>query len=50
MTNTRPKTVGELIAALSGYDPAAPLRIAAQSAADPTEHLLARVVVRTHHR
>ena len=43
MTNTRPKTVGDLIAALSGYDPATPLRIAAQPEY-PMEHFLARVV------
>jgi hypothetical protein len=43
MTDTRPATVGDLIAAPSGYDPATPLRIAAQPGY-PMEHLLARVV------
>ncbi|MEU4806975.1 hypothetical protein [Actinosynnema sp. NPDC023587] len=43
MSDTRPDTVGELTAALSGYDPATPLRIAARPGY-PTEHHLARVV------
>ncbi|MDT8916054.1 hypothetical protein [Amycolatopsis sp. PS_44_ISF1] len=43
MTDTRPNTVGDLIAALFGYDPATPLRIAAQPGY-PMEHLVARVV------
>jgi hypothetical protein len=44
MTDTRPATVGDLTAALSGYDPATPLRIAAAQPGYPMEHLLARVV------
>jgi hypothetical protein len=36
-------TVGDVIAALSGYDPTTPLRIAAQPGY-PMEHHLARVV------
>ena len=43
MTHEHPRTVGDLIAALSGYDPATPLRVAAQPGY-PMEHLLARVV------
>ncbi|GGS59727.1 hypothetical protein [Actinokineospora fastidiosa] len=43
MTYKHPQTVGDLIAALSGYDPATPLRIAAQPGY-PMEHHLARVV------
>ncbi|MGW5054818.1 hypothetical protein [Actinokineospora sp. NPDC004072] len=43
MTYKHPRTVGDLIAALSGYDPATPLRVAAQPGY-PMEHLLARVV------
>ena len=37
MTDTRPATVGDLITALSGYDPTTPLRIAAQPGY-PMEH------------
>ncbi|UUV28580.1 hypothetical protein NQK81_27795 [Amycolatopsis roodepoortensis] len=43
MTDTTIDTVGELIAALDHYDPAAPLRLATQPAY-PLENLLARVV------
>ncbi|MEV0675903.1 hypothetical protein AB0I60_05195 [Actinosynnema sp. NPDC050436] len=43
MAYKHPRTVGDLIAALSGYDPATPLRIAARPD-EPMEHLLARVV------
>ncbi|MFI5560786.1 hypothetical protein ACIA2T_16040 [Amycolatopsis japonica] len=42
MTDTTIATVGELIAALDHYDPAAPVRLATQPAY-PLEHLLARV-------
>ncbi|MFI9452505.1 hypothetical protein [Amycolatopsis sp. NPDC052450] len=43
MTDTTIATVGELIAALDHYDPAAPVRLATQPAY-PLENLLARVV------
>ncbi|MDU0295099.1 hypothetical protein [Saccharothrix longispora] len=41
-TDTRFATVGDVIAALSAYDPTTPLRIAAQPCY-PMQHLLARV-------
>lgn len=43
MNDNRLATVGDVIAALSGYDPTTPLRIAAQPGY-PMEHHLARVV------
>lgn len=43
MTDTRLATVGDVIAALSAYDPTTPLRVAAQPGY-PMEHHLARVV------
>lgn len=43
MTDTRLATVGDVIAALSGYDPTTPLRIATQPG-HPMAHHLARVV------
>jgi hypothetical protein len=42
-TNNRLATVGDVIAALSAYDPTTPLRIAAQPGY-PMEHHLAQVV------
>ena len=42
MTDTPLATVGDVIAALSSYDPTTPLRIATQPDY-PMEHLLARV-------
>ncbi|MBB5808867.1 hypothetical protein F4560_008635 [Saccharothrix ecbatanensis] len=43
MTDNRLATVGDVIAALSAYDPTIPVRIAAQPGY-PMEHHLARVV------
>ncbi|OLZ59526.1 hypothetical protein [Amycolatopsis keratiniphila] len=50
MTDTTIATVGELIAALDHYDPAAPVRIAippdyAESASDPLECPLSQVLL-----
>ncbi|WP_424187642.1 hypothetical protein ACOBQX_07550 [Actinokineospora sp. G85] len=43
MTDTRLTTVGELIAALTDYDPATPVRIATESA-EVMDHTIGRVV------
>jgi hypothetical protein len=43
MTDTTIATVGELIAALAAYDPAAPVRLATESA-EFMDHTIGRVV------